>query len=178
VLSSGGPLAARRLALTYLAGVAACATGPGSSGSQAAPGAAAAAWAPAAPPAGTQRLPWSIYCEPEPQPACDADCVIAHGGRSGSLDKEVIRAEIRAHLAEVTDCYDGFGLAFPEAKGAMRVKFGIAPSGAVQTSCLVSSELNAPPMDRCVLDRLLNWAFPAPEGGGWVIVTYPFVFTR
>ena len=136
---------------------------------------------PDGPPIGTGRLPSSIACEPEPPRPCGADCVTATGEAArhvGSLDKEVIRAVIRAHVDEVRACYDAIGLVQPSARGRMAIKFGISPSGAVQTSCLVSSDLRAPSAEACVLERALNWRFPAPEGGGWVIVTYPFTFER
>ena len=160
----------------------ACAVAAPPPAPRAAPAVSAAADAPALPPAGSKRLPSSIDCEPEPPMICQPpDCVSATGEagrRIGSLDKEVIRAGIRAHIAEVKDCYDAIAFTQTDAKGTMRVKFGIGPSGAVQTSCLVSSELGAASVDDCVLERVLTWRFPAPDGGGWVIVTYPFVFTR
>ena len=159
-----------------------CASAPPAAPRAPATAATAAADTPDPPPAGSKRLPSSIDCEPEPPLICQPpDCVSATGEagrRIGSLDKEVIRAVIRAHLAEVRACYDAIAFTQTDAKGTMRVKLGIGPSGAVQTSCLVSSELGAASVDACVLERVLTWRFPAPDGGGWVIVTYPFVFTR
>jgi outer membrane biosynthesis protein TonB len=133
---------------------------------------------PVPPPVGTKRLPSSLQCEPEPP--CP-DCVTATGDQArliGSLDKEVIRGVFRSHIAEVKACYDAVAATHPDASGALRVRFGIAPSGAVETSCLVSSELNDAAVERCVVELLLSWKFPAPDGGGWVAVTYPFQFSR
>ena len=56
-------------------------------------------------------------------------------------------------------------------------KISIDPDGKVRHSCVVDSELRDPVIDRCVVDAILGWEFPKPEGGGWVIVTYPFVLT-
>jgi hypothetical protein len=133
---------------------------------------------PAPPPAGTKRLPSSLNCQPEPP--C-TDCVTATGDEArliGSLDKEVVRGVIRSQIGGVKACYDAIIETHPDAKGTLRVRFGIGPSGAVKTSCLVSSELNDGAVERCVVDLLLSWKFPAPEGGGWVAVTYPFQFDR
>jgi len=144
-----------------------------------APGAPAAAEAPDPPPAGSKRLPSSISCEPEPP--CGDDCTSATGEagrRLGSLDKEDIRRVIRSHVADMKTCYDAITEAHPDAAGKVMVRFGIAPSGVVQTSCLVSSDLNDTPADRCIVDVPLRWTFPKPEGGGWVVVNYPFVFSR
>jgi TonB family protein len=96
----------------------------------------------------------------------------------GRLDKEVVRGGIRSHIGDVKACYDGAVATHPEARGIMRVRFGIGPSGAVESSCLVGSELNATSVDRCVVDLILKWKFPAPEGAGWVVVSYPFTFVR
>ena len=133
---------------------------------------------PVPPPAGTKRLPSSLQCEPEPP--C-TDCVTATGDEArliGSLDKEVIRGVMRSHVAQVKACYDAVVATHPDARGTLRVRFGMSPSGAVETSCLVSSELNDAAVERCVVELLLSWRFPAPEGGGWVAVTYPFQFSR
>jgi TonB family protein len=165
--------------LLVIASVAGCATRP--PGPTRSPPEAVATDPHDGPPIGTGRLPSSLACEPEPPLPCGAECVTATGEAArhiGSLDKEVIRAVVRAHLDEVRECYDAIGLTQPSARGRLAIKFGISPSGAVQTSCLVSSDLGAPPVDACVLERVLNWRFPAPEGGGWVIVTYPFTFER
>jgi hypothetical protein len=78
----------------------------------------------------------------------------------------------------VKQCYDAVVTIHPTAAGKMTVRFGITSSGWVATSCLVDSELNAASVDLCVLDRLRAWKFPQPDGGGWVIVTYPFDFSR
>jgi hypothetical protein len=142
-------------------------------------GPASGAEAPAPPPQGSKRLPASLDCEPEAP--CGADCVTTHGEASrgqGSLDKEVIRQVIRSHVADVQACYDTIALTHSAAVGRMMVRFGIAPSGGVETTCLVSSELNDASVERCVVDLPLAWKFPKPDGGGWVVVSYPFVFTR
>lgn len=131
------------------------------------------------PPEGSKRLPSSIACEP--QPPC-VGCRVTTGGAApryaGSLDKEVIRAVILSHTADAKACYDAVTEAHPEAAGKLMVKFGIAPSGRVVTSCLESSALRDAVVERCMVDLPLGWTFPAPQGGGWVVVSYPYVFTR
>ncbi|HEY5089952.1 MAG TPA: AgmX/PglI C-terminal domain-containing protein [Polyangia bacterium] len=166
-----------RRALICLLGIAGCAAAP----ARAPAGVTAAAAESEPPPVGSKRLPSSINCEPDPPQVCAAGCATATGAAArhvGSLDTEVVRAGIASHVAEVRVCYDAIALINPEAEGILRVRFGIGPSGIVRTSCLMSSELNAPSVDRCVLDRLLTWRFPAPNGGGWVVVSYPFALTR
>lgn len=31
-------------------------------------------------------------------------------------------------------------------------------------------------VERCLASKIKRWVFPAPKGGGIVIVTYPFIF--
>jgi hypothetical protein len=153
----------------------------GSAGAQSSLGASAAAW-PAGnedlAPDGANRLPSSIDCEPEPP--CE-ECLRFKGESAlhiGVLDKEVIRSIILRHVPEVKACYDAVAAGHPDAKGRLMVEFGITASGGVATSCLVSSELHDQYIERCVIDLPFSWTFPKPEGGGWVLVSYPFVFDR
>ena len=85
---------------------------------------------------------------------------------------------MRAHLAELQACYDAIASTHPGTEGRVMARFAIAPTGAVEASCLVTSSLNDASVDRCVVERVLGWHFPTPDGGGWVVVDYPFVFTR
>jgi len=130
------------------------------------------------PPDGAKRLPSSIVCEPAPP--CE-DCLTFKGDKAahvGSLDKEVIRPIIRSHVPEVKACYDAVTATHPAAAGKVMIKFGITASGRVATSCLESSELHDPSVEGCIVDLPFSWTFPKPDGGGWVLVSYPFVFTR
>ena len=37
--------------------------------------------------------------------------------------------------------------------------------------------MNSEAVESCLCGRFLRFVFPEPEGGGIVVVTYPFVFT-
>ncbi|QQR88832.1 MAG: AgmX/PglI C-terminal domain-containing protein [Myxococcales bacterium] len=97
----------------------------------------------------------------------------------GSLSKEVIRRVIRRHLNEVRFCYEQELRQRPDLEGRVSVKFIISPSGAVQSSVVDagSSTLGDNSVRSCVANAVRRWTFPAPEGGGVVIVTYPFMLT-
>lgn len=92
---------------------------------------------------------------------------------TGSLDKELIRAEVVRHLDEVRACAGGDGSV---VTGRVVVNFIITKSGAVGPSSVKSSTTKAPQVDECVVKTVKTMAFPAPKGGGVVIVNYPFVF--
>jgi FHA domain len=93
----------------------------------------------------------------------------------GSLSKEVIRRVIQRHINEVRFCYEQELNSRPDLAGRVQVKFIISPSGAVQAANVESSTLGAARAETCIAGAVRRWTFPAPDGGGIVIVSYPFV---
>ena len=93
----------------------------------------------------------------------------------GSLSQDVIRRVIRRHIGEVRFCYESALQDRPTLAGRVNVQFVVSPTGAVQTASIADSDLNAPAVDACIANAVRRWTFPAPEGGGVVVVTYPFV---
>jgi TonB family protein len=94
----------------------------------------------------------------------------------GSLSKEVIRRAIQRHLNEVRFCYTEGLRTTPELAGRVQVMFVISSAGTVQDARVVESDLHQPGVERCIADAVRRWSFPAPDGGGYVSVRYPFVF--
>ncbi len=94
----------------------------------------------------------------------------------GSVSKEVIKRIVRRHINEIRFCYDQSLVNRPDLAGTVRVKFIIAPTGAVKQGVVQNSTVNHPPLERCVAQAVNRWTFPAPEGGGIAIVSYPFDF--
>ena len=96
----------------------------------------------------------------------------------GSLSKEVIRRVIRRHINEVRFCYEQELNQRPDLEGRVTVKFIISPTGSVQTSMVSNSTLKNGRVEKCVAGAVRRWTFPAPDGGGVVIVNYPFMLTN
>jgi TonB family protein len=94
----------------------------------------------------------------------------------GALSKEIIRRVIRRHLNEVKYCYEKQLPQAPDMAGVVSVKFIINGTGNVQNSAVSNSSLGSAPVEQCVAQAVRRWTFPAPDGGGIVIVTYPFSF--
>ncbi|HEV8320584.1 MAG TPA: AgmX/PglI C-terminal domain-containing protein [Myxococcota bacterium] len=94
----------------------------------------------------------------------------------GSLDKEIIRRVIRKHKNEIKYCYEKELTKKPDLHGKVKISFVIAPTGAVAKANSTESTLGNPAVDACVVDKVLRFIFPKPEGGGIVEVSYPFVF--
>lgn len=94
---------------------------------------------------------------------------------NGGLPKEVIRRVVRRHHNEVKFCYEQ-GLAQREdLEGRVSTRFLISPTGAVTTAFVQSSSLNHQQTEQCISQAVQRWTFPAPDNGGVVSVTYPFM---
>ena len=93
----------------------------------------------------------------------------------GSLSQEVIRRVVRRHIREVRFCYEQELIAHPGLGGRISVAFVISPSGGVNESIVTSSTLGSAALESCITQSVRRWTFPAPEGGGVVAVTYPFI---
>ncbi|MBO6935543.1 MAG: TonB family protein [Deltaproteobacteria bacterium] len=92
----------------------------------------------------------------------------------GTLSKEAIRRVINRHRNEVKFCYEQALQSRPDLAGRVTMRFMIAPSGAVQVAGVQSSSLGNQGVESCVTTAVRRWSFPQPEGGGSVMVTYPF----
>jgi hypothetical protein len=93
----------------------------------------------------------------------------------GSLDKEIIRRIIRRHINEVKFCYERELVKNAGLVGRVMIQFTIAGNGNVVTSMVQASTMNNPPVEMCIAQAVRRWEFPKPQGGGIVVVTYPFV---
>jgi outer membrane biosynthesis protein TonB len=98
-------------------------------------------------------------------------------GLIGSLEKEDIRQVIRHDLRGVRDCYERALTRQPGLFGRVLVQFVITGNGTVSDSRLFSSTLGVMETEVCIAERACTWRFPPTNGGGPVIVTYPFNLT-
>jgi hypothetical protein len=96
----------------------------------------------------------------------------------GSLSKEVIRRVIHRNLAQVRFCYEQGLAKRPDLAGRVSIQFMIAPSGAVQQAVVAHNALGSAETAECMALAVRRWNFPAPDGGGYVTVTYPFMFEQ
>ncbi|MBW2528940.1 MAG: AgmX/PglI C-terminal domain-containing protein [Deltaproteobacteria bacterium] len=98
-------------------------------------------------------------------------------GRSmvvGKLDKGIIRRIIRRHVNQIRYCYERELAKEPNLAGRLSLKFTIGPDGKV-TTVNVAQPMHGG-VDSCVTRVFRRMMFPKPEGGGIVVVSYPFVF--
>ncbi len=94
----------------------------------------------------------------------------------GAIDKALIDAVIRRHLAQIRYCYQRELSKQPDLAGKVVVKFVIDATGAVEKAEIRTSTLDNATVEECLVNRFLRMQFPEPKGGGIVIVSYPFLF--
>jgi Ca-activated chloride channel family protein len=92
----------------------------------------------------------------------------------GALSKEVIRRVVRRHINEVRFCYEQQLQSDPSLQGRVVIKFVIDGKGDVVQAVVAESTFADTIIETCILHAVRRWKFPMPEGGGPVVVNYPF----
>ena len=72
-------------------------------------------------------------------------------------------------------CYERELVKSPNLMGRVMIQFTIGGNGTVLNSIVQSSTMGNPPTEQCIATAVRRWEFPKPQGGGIVMVTYPFV---
>ncbi len=93
----------------------------------------------------------------------------------GKMDKDIIRRIVRAHINEIRYCYNQGLVKDPALKGRVSIQFTIGPEGTVPIAVVQESTLSDANVGQCMAKAVKRWKFPKPDGGGNVVVTYPFV---
>jgi len=94
----------------------------------------------------------------------------------GGLSRDVINRIIQRHYNEVKYCYEKELTKDPALYGKVTVLFVIDGVGRVGDALVQQSTMGSEPVESCIVTHVRRWAFPAPQGGGTVQVTYPYVF--
>ncbi len=94
----------------------------------------------------------------------------------GPLSMEMVRSVIDDHRHQIRYCYSRELIRNPRLSGKVSVRFTIGEKGYVSRAGVVYSNMDSASLTRCITARLRTWKFPAPHGGGSVIVNYPFLF--
>ena len=95
----------------------------------------------------------------------------------GSLASELIRARVGSHMLELNDCYQSaLMIEGSELRGSLTARFVIDADGYIMSSEIEDSTTGSYHLDSCIQSSIWGWTFPAPPGGGIVVVKYPFTF--
>ena len=93
----------------------------------------------------------------------------------GTLSRTDISSFIRSKNAEISDCYESALEELPDGRGRVVTRFVIDSEGRVPHVSLATSELGAPALGCCLVQRIAQWTFPGSIHGDFVVVEYPFV---
>jgi len=93
----------------------------------------------------------------------------------GAIDKDIIRRIVRTHINEVSHCYNQGLVKDPNLKGRVSIQFTIGPTGNVPVAVVQESSVKDANVGQCIAKAVKRWKFPKPDGGGNVVVTYPFM---
>jgi TonB family protein len=94
----------------------------------------------------------------------------------GGLSREVINRVIQKHYNEIKYCYEKELSKDPGLYGKVTVLFMIDGTGRVGEALVQQTTISSQPLESCMVNHVRRWVFPAPQGGGTVQVTYPYVF--
>jgi TonB family protein len=94
----------------------------------------------------------------------------------GGLSRDVINRVIQKHYNEIKYCYEKELTKDPGLYGKVTVLFVIDGEGKVSDSLVQQTTMSSEPVETCMVTHVKRWTFPAPQGGGTVQVTYPYVF--
>jgi len=96
--------------------------------------------------------------------------------KHGAVDRSDIDASVKKNLSKIRWCYEKELTKNSSLNGRIAINFIIDEDGSVPVAKIYSSTMNNKNVETCVADQIKKIQFPAPKGGGIVIVNYPFVF--
>jgi len=94
----------------------------------------------------------------------------------GGLSREVINRVIQKHYNEIKYCYEKELSKDPGLYGKVTMLFMIDGTGRVGEAMVQQTTMASERVESCIVNHVRRWVFPAPQGGGTVQVTYPYVF--
>ena len=79
------------------------------------------------------------------------------GIKSESRDPDQVSEVINRHNSSIQYCYQRELKQNPDLRGKMVVRFTVTPAGEVKDVKIISSTLNSPRAERCVITRIKRW---------------------
>ncbi len=97
---------------------------------------------------------------------------------TGGIDKAIVRRVVHQHMNEVRFCYEKELERNNDLNGRVTAQFTIGGNGIVMGAVISATTMGNPAVEGCIAQAVRRWAFPKPEGGGIVVVSYPFMLHR
>ena len=95
----------------------------------------------------------------------------------GALDRDIIRRQMRRHHNQLRYCYQRILARHPHIEGRVVAQFNIQPDGAVGHVAITDNQTGEAEVAECVAKVIRRMRFPAPGGGGHIVVKYPLMFS-
>lgn len=93
-----------------------------------------------------------------------------------AMAPSAIRQVVDHHRDELRACYQAELRRAPGLRTRLTVRWTVGASGEVLSARVLNASSGWPPLERCVLNHVSTWRFPAPPDGTAVHVHYPIVF--
>lgn len=94
----------------------------------------------------------------------------------GKVSETSVDMSIKRNMNRFRSCYIREVAKNPSLSGRVDVEFTISDEGKVNGAKIVSSELQNPVVEKCILQHLQGIQFD-PSVGGTAQITYPFIFS-
>lgn len=94
----------------------------------------------------------------------------------GHLPGDVIQKVMLRNRNSLRYCYEHELVSNKNLSGTINTQFVIGATGTVTMSVIKNSTMKNAAVETCIAQQLRRLTFPKPEGGGVVIVNYPFIF--
>ena len=79
------------------------------------------------------------------------------GKATGSRDRDAVAAVVTRHNSAIQFCYQKEVRRNPNLKGKLVVRFVITPQGSIASVNIISSTLNNPAVESCIVERIMRW---------------------
>lgn len=92
------------------------------------------------------------------------------------IDPAIIRDVVQKNMGRIRYCYERELAANPNLYGKVKLAWTITAAGGVVGQKIEQSTMKNSMVEGCMLRIVARWNFPRPDGGGDVIVAFPFFF--
>ena len=96
----------------------------------------------------------------------------------GGLPQPLIKKVLKRRSNQFKACFLRQVQKNPKLNGTVKVKFTIGKSGSVAKASISKSSVGNKSVENCIKQRVRTLRFPAPKGGGIVMVKAPFSFSN
>lgn len=92
------------------------------------------------------------------------------------IDPAIIRDVVQKNMGRIRYCYERELAANPGLYGKVKLAWTITAGGGVVGQKIEQTTMKNSMVEGCMLRIVQRWTFPRPDGGGDVIVAFPFFF--